>query len=591
MIEAFVDLSAFHSAGPASATILSWVQIDGRDMDGQPLATPDDCLEAEAIARADPRVRAVLAERGVADMSKVAMDPWAIHAGRWQGRMMQVFTYMKPGPHDNEYAHPLDVVPVVDLNSREVVEIEAYKTPPTKIPTAKGNYHRDLLDVPFREGPKPLHVVQPEGPSFKIDGQRVEWQQWDFRVGFNGREGLVIYDVHYTDPQEGGRRRPVLHRASIAEMAVPYADPASPYNRKCAFDAGDYGLGFAANSLALGCDCLGVIHYWDGIVNDSKGEPLVIPSAVCLHEEDAGLLWKHVDYRTGEAEIRRARRLVVSFIMTAVNYEYCFYWYLGQDGTIAHDIKLTGILSTSLLGPGEAGASQYGTMVAENVNAAAHQHVFSARLDFSVDDYEGGKGLVVSELDAIRHASNPATNAAGNAFTESETDLVTVHAARRQADAASARIWRVKNPAVKHPYTREPVAYHIFAPGGPVLLASEDSVVAKRGKFTTAALHVTPYEDRQLYPAGYYVYQSSRDSGLAEWTKEDRPLVGADPVVWLTFAFTHFVRPEDYPIMPCDVIGFSLRPHGFFRRNPALDVPPAPDSKSVRHCPAPTSKL
>jgi Cu2+-containing amine oxidase len=28
--------------------------------------------------------------------------------------------------------------------------------------------------------------------------------------------------------------------------------------------------------------------------------------------------------------VRRGRRLVISFIMTAVNYEYCFYWYLYQ---------------------------------------------------------------------------------------------------------------------------------------------------------------------------------------------------------------------------------------------------------------------
>lgn len=38
----------------------------------------------------------------------------------------------------------------------------------------------------------------------------------------------------------------------------------TPYNRKCAFDAGDYGLGFAANSLQLGCDCLGDVTYFDG---------------------------------------------------------------------------------------------------------------------------------------------------------------------------------------------------------------------------------------------------------------------------------------------------------------------------------------
>lgn len=36
-----------------------------------------------------------------------------------------------------------------------------------------------------REGVKPLEVVQKEGPSFKVDGWGVEWQEWSFRVGFN----------------------------------------------------------------------------------------------------------------------------------------------------------------------------------------------------------------------------------------------------------------------------------------------------------------------------------------------------------------------------------------------------------------------
>jgi Copper amine oxidase, enzyme domain len=43
---------------------------------------------------------------------------------------------------------------------------------------------------------------------------------------------------------------------------------------------------------------------------------------------------QHLDYRTGYAEVRRGRRLVLSFIMTAVNYEYCFYWHLYQVGVI-----------------------------------------------------------------------------------------------------------------------------------------------------------------------------------------------------------------------------------------------------------------
>jgi hypothetical protein len=49
----------------------------------------------------------------------------------------------------------------------------------------------------------------------------------------------------------------------------------SPYNRKAALDAGDYGLGFAANSLELGCDCLGDVTYFDAVVNNAAGEGAV----------------------------------------------------------------------------------------------------------------------------------------------------------------------------------------------------------------------------------------------------------------------------------------------------------------------------
>ena len=42
---------------------------------------------------------------------------------------------------------------------------------------------------------------------------------------------------------------------------------------------------------------------------------------MCLHEEDAGIMWKHMEYRNGHAEVRRSRRLVLSFVSTVVNYE------------------------------------------------------------------------------------------------------------------------------------------------------------------------------------------------------------------------------------------------------------------------------
>jgi len=82
----------------------------------------------------------------------------------------------------------------------------------------------------------------------------------------------------------------------------------------------------------------------------------------------------------------------------AANYEYGFYWYFGQDGSIQHEVKLTGEVSTTLAHPGDGDDPRFGTLVLPNVVAAHHQHLFVARLDMAVDDEEGGKGLVVSEV-------------------------------------------------------------------------------------------------------------------------------------------------------------------------------------------------
>lgn len=45
---------------------------------------------------------------------------------------------------------------------------------------------------------------------------------------------------------------------------------------------------------------------------------------------------------------------------------------------------------------------------------------------------------------------------------------------------------------------------------------------------------------------------------------QDMPLADADPVIWYSFGVTHAPRVEDFPIMPVEVVGFALKPDGFF---------------------------
>ena len=71
---------------------------------------------------------------------------------------------------------------------------------------------------------------------------------------------------------EDGELRPICHRASIAELVIPYGDPNPTVHFKNVFDIGEYGVGPLVNALELGCDCLGEITYLDAACVDSRGE-------------------------------------------------------------------------------------------------------------------------------------------------------------------------------------------------------------------------------------------------------------------------------------------------------------------------------
>eukprot|EP00894_Picocystis_sp_ML_P004234 jgi/Pico_ML_1/54751/g618.t1 len=389
----------------------------------QPLATPDDCALAEEIVKNDDYVQEMIKNRyGIEDMDLVACDPWSVHhcgdkrLTEWRkdgqpARLIQTFLYLRSDADDNHYAHPVDMVPVVDLNMRCVTNVFMHEEPP-QIPSESVNYHRNklasnsYLQTMWRESIKKLQITQPDGPSFTLRGNQVTWEGWTMRVGFNYREGLVIYEANFMG-------REVLDRASLVEMAVPYGDTNEPFQRKCAFDVGDYGLGYCANSLALGCDCLGHVHYFDAVMANSK----------------------------------------------VVNYEYLFYWYFGQDGSIDFEIKLSGELSTNLLSERErvSGKPECGTMVAPGVNSQYHQHCFCARIDVSIDGNENS----VEEVDVLPLPED-SKNPYGNGFYAKKTTFKTEQEAQRVADASKARTWQIINPNKINRIADLPVAYKLM---------------------------------------------------------------------------------------------------------------------------------
>jgi primary-amine oxidase len=522
----------------------------------------------------NPEWQAALRRRGIDDFDGVQIDPWpagSFGAEHEPGRRIsRCISYLRAEHTDNGYAQPIEgVIAFFDQGAGEVLEVIDLGVVP--LPAERGSYLPDAIG-PLRTDLKPLEIVQPEGPSYVVDGNHVQWSRWSFRVGFDPYEGLVLHTVDYHD---GDRVRPVLHRASISEMVVPYGDPGEVHGWKNAFDAGEWGLGRMTQPLTLGCDCLGEIHYFDATIANEQGKPWVIENAICMHEEDYGILWKHVDMMGGRSEVRRSRRLVVSFIATVGNYEYGFFWYFYLDGNIQLEVKLTGIVSPMAIEPGTQPA--FANVIADGVAAPHHQHLFNARLDFDVDGAENE----VYEVEAERMPAGP-DNPWLNAFRQKATRFETETDARRDIDAAHSRTWRIANPNARNALG-QPTAYKLVPTmSTPTLMAHPDSPIGRRAGFARHNLWVTPYEPEERRAAGEYPNQHTGGDGLPHWTAQDRPIAGTDVVVWYTFGVTHFVRPEDWPVMPVEYTGFTLMPFGFFDRNPALDVP-ANDAHCAEH--------
>jgi primary-amine oxidase len=553
--------------------LLSWKHIPGV----QPTMTSDEQVECEQAVLASPEFKAALKKQyGIDDTSLVMVDIWS--AGNYGSeedrtrRLARPLCFLRVDPTDNGYAKPIEGLrPVVDLNTMKVIRVEEYGHWP--LPPQQANYAADRV-TKTRTDIKPLDISQPEGPSFEVDGNCVRWQKWSFVIGFNAREGLTLNNLCY---QDNGKKRSILYRASLSEMVVPYGDPAPQQARKNAFDAGEYGLGYCANSLELGCDCLGVIKYFDGHLCTSRGDPLTIKNAVCMHDEDFGILWKHTDRRLADKpEVRRSRRLVISSIATVENYEYGFFWYLYQDGNIQFEIKLTGILSLGALNPGEK--SPYGALIAPQLYAPNHQHFFNVRLDMDLD----GPANSVYQVDVVpgeRSDQNPF----GNAFLVRPTLLETEQQAQATLNLETARTWKIVNPNVLNA-VGEPVGYKFFPGDNCFPFASKHAWWRKRAGFVDHHVWVTPFNENERHAAGNYPNQSQGGDGLPKWTAENRSIANTDVVFWYTFGHTHIPRPEDYPVMPTAYIGFMLKPNGFFSENPANDVPPSAKKAASKSC-------
>ncbi|PNH77312.1 hypothetical protein VD0001_g220 [Verticillium dahliae] len=524
---------------------------------------------------------------------EVVVEPWPYGAPEMADgdtRLFQALIFARDAssgnPDTNFYAFPLPLIPVMDAATKKIIRIDDLATGGRGDPL-KGQTHTpavlehceaaeyvpELLAGGVRKDLKPLAVVQPEGPSFAVtDGNLIKWQKWSMRVTFNPREGAVVHDIRFDG-------RSVLYRLSMSDMTVPYADPRPPFHRKQAFDFGDGGLGNAVNNLTLGCDCLGVIKYFDGVLTGVDGSANETKNVICLHEQDAGINWKHTNWRTGRAVVTRRRELVVQFIITLANYEYIFNYKFDQAAGITVEARATGIVSVVNIDPGKT--SPWGNIVSPGALAQNHQHIFCVRIDPAID---GQQNTVVQE-ESLPVRMDKRTNPNGNYYEVRQTPITT--SVGLDAVPQNHRVFKIQNTNKLNPISGKPVAYKIAPPATQLLLADPNSVQAKRALFAQHHLWVTKFKDDELYAGGRYTLMSKNEvDGVSDAADRNDDVLNEDVVVWSVFGLTHNPRIEDWPVMPVEIMQLHITPSDFFTRNPAIDVPSDKDlgSKPTEGC-------
>ncbi len=535
-----------------------------------PTYTLAEIFKAIELTMGDENYQKALKKRGIKDLSLIQIDPWPgggfVNKNIKNGnRALKAISFLKDSEKDNAYARPIQgLIAHIDLTENKVVEIEDHGV--VKVPEAHARYDKDGQEF-LRENPKEIAITQPEGVGFSVEDNLISWEGWQLRASIDPIEGLALHQVSLNN-------RPIFYRAGLSDMVVPYGSSDPMHWWKAVHDGTEYGFGTMTNSLTLGCDCLGEIHYLDAHKLAFDGSVETIENAICIHEEDFGVQWKHNDStQMGYNEVRRSRRLVVSSFATIGNYDYGIFWYLYLDGTIQLEIKLTGVVGISAYHE-DIHKSGQDFKISPELASPIHQHLFNVRIDWDLDD--GDNQLFETNVEPLPINN---VNPEGTQFQAISSHLTKESEAQRNIAPEKSRTWKIVNPN-KLNKVGSPTSYKILYGNTPTLLSNPDSPPGKRAAFAKHNIWATPFQNEERSGGGRHTVMHSGEGGLEEITAKDRNISECDLVTWLTFGVTHIPRPEDWPVMPVEYCGIHLIPVGFFDQNPTINLPPSCSSIS-----------
>jgi primary-amine oxidase len=566
----------------------------------QPGITDRDSDIAAEIIDADPRIKAALIAHGLKIPGKVSDSVGVQFApighdpsiDQRASRLVRAF-FASDQDAINEFSPFVDgVMAIVDIYARKVVRFEDDAGVPS-VHVPHDIFDRKLRGAPEHPGQTPRVRG---GQDFTVAHNVVTWRNWQFRYGFNPREGLVLYQVAFDDH---GRKRPILYRGSVSEIVTAYGDASPFWSWLELFDEGVFGIGASAVAVEAGREVPANARLLDPVLADGEKPAFAArePHRIYVYERDGGNL---LYYAQGDLTFHaRATELVIGTIASFGNYAYGLNWVFKQDGTFAFEVTLAGEVMTKFVpasdcavcraaaaGPGPGGESRTyvaqgverdGTRVDPHLVAANHQHWFNLRLDFDVDGPTNAvmeNNLVHAGADAHQagaDAHHAAGAGAGRGFSASHTVFGRAVDAKRDMNDETARTWTIYNPAATSRDGRPP-GYTLVPMENAMTVFPSDRAAGTVG-FTFHHFWVTPYRDHQIYAAGAYPNGAGAgDADTLDHYAGNESIYDKDVVVWYSLGMTHFPRVEDYPIMSNDRLVVTFRPDGFFTRNRALPL-------------------
>lgn len=556
----------------------------------QPGLTDRDSTIARDVIDADPKVRDALLKRGFVIPGKTsdAVDLRYMSIGidrsldHMTNRLMRILFSSDAGGKTATSPSLNGLMAIVDLFARRVVKLSDNPgAPPADVP-------HDPFDAKLRQQPMPPDAAPARTGTrnVTVDGQLLRWGNWRLRYGFNPREGLVLYQIGFSD---NGRIRSILHRASVSEILTAYADPSESWSWMQIFDEASFGLGHLSIPAQPGRGVPSRALTLSPLLPDDS-EPHFSarqPDRIYVYERDAGNLMFH---RDGDRTIHlRATELVIGSFVSLGSYTYGLNWVFRPDGSFAFEVELLGVIVTRfvddsgcttcqalLKGPEpdgrgrtveSAGGDRYGGSVHSRLVGIGHQHWFNLRLDFDIDG--SANAAMESNVRRLVRPGNNSTN--GAPFTVRHTVFGTAAEARRDINHETSRTWTVFNPSAARRTGRRN-GYTLVPMGGTTSAFPRTRRHEPVG-FTVHHLWATPYRDGQLYAAGRYPGQAK--PGYADalhFYADNAAIYDRDIVFWYSMGDTHVPRPEDFPLMSGKTMSVVFQPDGFFERNPALNA-------------------